>query len=302
MRKLAFLFVILSACAPANESAGDVSLKPYLTASPALSATPDVLAPDTPVPTGTMQVYIVEQGDTLSEIAEKFGIPQADLIAANPDVDPNALPIGAALFIPDPSAPQAAASFITPVPVPIIQSVCHPTADSGNWCFALVQNNTAGVLENVSVQVRLFDENGLEIASQTAFTPLDIIPPDSSMPVYIFFQNTPANAQPQVQLLSAMQGNGSGYLPAALDNTSAQINWDGNYAAVNGQVYLPVESKAATQIWVAAVAYDKNGVVVGLRRWEGGGLQPGGLLNFEFGVSSVGGRIEAVEFFVQARP
>jgi hypothetical protein len=87
-----------------------------------------------------------------------------------------------------------------------------------------------------------------------------------------------------------------------LNNTLAQIDWDGRSAQLSGQVYPPPESQAATQTWVAAVAYDKNGTVVGVRRWEGGGIQPGTSINFNFTVSSLGGEIEAVEFFVQAGP
>lgn len=304
MRKLLLLGILLSACANAATPAQttDVMLQPYLTQTPASTSTPNVLVIlETPQPTVTLQIYIVESGDTISEIAEKFKIPQADLIAANPDVNPNSLTIGQTLFIPDPSAPIAAASTPTPIPAPVTQANCHPTADSGLWCFALIQNNSADLLENISAQVTLFDENGNQLASQTAYMPLDILQPNTSMPVYIFFANQPANAMPQVQLISAMQGNASSYLPATLDNTVTQIDWDGRSAQVGGQIYLPAESTAATQVWVAAVAYDKHGTVVGLRRWEGGALQPGGWLRFDFSVASVGGEIEAVEFFVQAK-
>lgn len=304
MRKtlLLLLLALLSACTPSSAETTDVSLQPYLTATPITTSTPNVLVVvETPLPTSTLQIYIVESGDTISEIAEKFKIPQADLIAANPDVNPNALTIGQTLFIPDPSAPLAAASTPTPLPVPVTQAACHPTADSGLWCFALIQNNTANILENVSAQITLFDENNNVIARQTAFMPLDIISPNSSLPVYIYFPNISSNVDLQVQLLSAMQASGTGYLPAMLNNTSAQIDWDGKTAKLNGQVYLPSESNAATQVWVAAVAYDKNGTVVGVRRWEGGALQPGSSLNFDFSVSSVGGEIEAVEFFVQSK-
>ena len=158
----------------------------------------------------------------------------------------------------------------------------------------------AQIIENVSAQITLLDENNNAIASQIAFMPLDIIQPNSSLPVYVFFANTYANVNPQVQLLSAMPG-GSSYLPVSLDNTSAQMDWDGKSAKVGGQIYLPAESIAAAQVRVAAVAYDKNGSVIGVRRWEGGALQPGSSLNFEFSVSSVGGEIEAVEFAIQAR-
>lgn len=302
MRKLLLFCILLAACTSSPTETTDALLQPTLTDTPQATLTPNVLVSnDTPIPTNTLQVYIIEKGDTLSEIAEKFKIPQSELIAANPEVNPNSLPIGGTLFIPDPSAPLAAASTPTPEPVPITQAACHPTADSGNWCFALIQNNTPNPLENVSAQITLLDENNNAIASQTAFLPLDIIQPNEALPVYAFFPNTPSNVNPQIRLLSAMQGNGSGYLPARLDNTLAEIAWNGKSAKVSGQVHLPAESTAATQVWVAAVAYDSVGTVVGLRRWEGGGFEPGGAINFEFQVSSIGGEIEAVEFFVQAR-
>lgn len=298
---LLLLLTFLSACVPVPAEITDESLQPYLTSTPAATSTPNVLVIiETPRPTNTPQIYIVESGDTISEIAEKFKISQSDLIAANPDANPNTLTIGQSLIIPDPSASLAAASTPTPLPVPVTQAACHPTADSGLWCFALIQNNSGGILENVSAQITLFDENNNAIASQTAFLPLDILQPNSSLPVYVFFPNTPANTNPQVQLLSAMPG-GSSYLPASLDNTSAEMDWDGKTAKVRGQAHLPAESNAATQVWIAAVAYDKSGTVVGVRRWEGGTIQPGSSLNFDFSVSSVGGEIEAVEFFVQAR-
>jgi hypothetical protein len=200
------------------------------------------------------------------------------LRAANPDLNPNSLTIGETIIIPDPSAPIAAASTPTPVPAPVTQAVCHPTADSGLWCFALIQNDTTNYLENVSAQITLFDEAiNRHRQSETAFTPLDIIAPNTSLPVYVFFPNISENVNPQVQLLSAMQGDGASYLPATLNNTIAQISWDGKSAQVSGDLTLPAESNAATQVWVAAVAYDKNGTVVGVKRWEGGAIQPGGM-------------------------
>jgi len=51
------------------------------------------------------------------------------------------------------------------------------------------------------------------------------------------------------------------------------------------------------------VAYDAAGEVAGLRRWEtNGSLAPGGSLPFSFMVSSVAGKIQMVEFAVEAKP
>jgi hypothetical protein len=72
---------------------------------------------------------------------------------------------------------------------------------------------------------------------------------------------------------------------------------------VNGQVYLPPESKPASQVWVAAVAYDYTGRVIGVRRWElNAALEAGNSLPFAFMISSVVGEIDRVEFAVEARP
>ena len=306
MRKLLLICIFLiSACAsPATKNAPNTSLEPYSTSTPSLTSTPNVIVIfETPIPTSTPLIYTVEAGDTISEIAEKFKITQDELRAANPDVSPNSMTIGMTLLIPDSSAVPVGASTPTPVPAPVTQTVCHPSADGGLWCFALIQNNTTELLENVSAQITLLDESNNVIASQTAFMPLDIIAPNSSLPVYVLFDSEiPANFNIQVQVLTANQLplNNTRYLPAAIQNAVAQIN--GRTAQLSGQILLPAESQAATQIRVAAVAYDKDGVVVGIKRWEGGAVQPGRSISFNFLVSSLSFEIDAVEFFVEARP
>ena len=295
---------LLTACAPASiPNTSSNSIEPYLTVTPSLTSTPNVLViAETPLPTATPFIYTIQSGDTFSELAEQFKISQDALRAANPDVSPNSMSVGTTLLIPDSSQPLSSASTLTPVPAPVTQTVCHPSADNGLWCFALIHNDTSGVLENVSAQITLLDENNNPLASQTAFLPLDIIPANSSLPVYVFFPDTSASANIQIQLLSVIQSNNSQRPSASLHNTIAQINWNGLSAHLSGQVILPAESTAATQIWVAAVAYDKDGQVVGLKRWEGGAIQPGGNISFSFLVSSLGPKIDSVQFVVEARP
>lgn len=304
MQKIPLILIFaLTACTsqPASNTSSN-SLDPYFTATASLTYTPDIVIPNTPLPTATPFIYTIQAGDTFSELAEQFKISQDALRAANPDVSPNSMTIGTTLLIPGSSSATTNASTPTPAPAPVTQTVCHPTADSGLWCFAMIQNSTTDILENVSAQITLIDENNNVLASQTAFTPLDTIPANSSLPVYVFFPNRPSNINIQVQLLSAVQTNNSRYLPVTLNNTIAQIDWNGLTAQLSGQVYLPSESQAATQVWVAAVAYDKSGRVVGVKRWEGGATQPGESISFSFLVSSLGGDIDAVDFFVQATP
>ncbi len=305
MRKLSlFLTFLLTACTSAatQQPVSIGTAEPSPSPIPSLTFTPNVLVVvETPVPTSTPFVYVIQSGDTFSELAEKFKISQDALRAANPDVKPNSMSVGATLLIPDASASIPSGATPTPAPVPVTQTVCHPTADGGLWCFALLQNNTTEAMENISAQVTLFNENNETVASQTAFLPLDILPPNKSLPAFVFFPEAPADATMQIQILSAVPSNGAGYLPASLNNIVTQISWNGLTATVNGEIDLPAESTAATQTRIAAVAYDEGGQVTGLKIWDGGSMQPGEKAVFSFQVSSLGAAIDRMEYAIQSR-
>ncbi len=173
------------------------------------------------------------------------------------------------------------------------------------WCFLLVQNNSADALENVSAQIWLIPADGGLAASQVAIPPLHIIPPRSSVPLTAFFPApAPLEASPRVQILSGtvVPANNTRTLNASLLNPVTGIAPNGRSASVRGEVSLPADSPPAQTVWVVAVAYDAAGGVVGFRRWEGSGLQPGGSLPFTLTVASLGAAVVRVELFVEARP
>ena len=68
--------------------------------------TPEPLPTETPTPRPpkkpTAQVYIVQPGDTLSKIAERFGVTIDALIKTNMIVNPDALQVNQELTIPVP--------------------------------------------------------------------------------------------------------------------------------------------------------------------------------------------------------
>jgi LysM repeat protein len=261
---------------------------------------------ETPLPSPTPFTYTVQRGDTISSIALKFGVSMDDLQAANPEISPNAMSVGQVLKIPSNPENLSGESTPTPVTFTIQQIECYPTADQGLWCFVLVHNDFSDFMENVSAQVTLVDPNNATIATQTAFLPLNVLPPDTSLPLAVFFSpQIPLDAKPHVQVLTAIRllPDDERYLPATINNTLVQVNADGRSARLSGQVLLSSEVKAATQIWVVGIAYNEAGRVVGVRRWESkAGLSPGGNLPFEFMVSSIGGKLARVEFAVEARP
>jgi len=243
----------------------------------------------------------------MSVIAEKFGVSLDDLQAANPEVSPNAMSVGQVLHIPSNPDNPSGESTPTPAPFAIQQIGCYPTLDQGIWCFVLAHNDSPDFMENLSAQVTLVNADKQTIASQTALLPLNILPPNSSLPLTVYFPpDIPVDVKPQVQVLTAIQllPDDTRYIPVTVNNTLVQVDADGHGAQVSGLVLSPQgQSSAANQVWVAATAYDEAGHVIGVRRWESNtSLAAGGSLPFEFMLSSIGGRISHVEFAVEARP
>ncbi len=312
MRKILILCILFATACNTNISATPVpqNIQPYLTLTPSATALqPEglVISVTTPLPSPTPFTYTIKSGDTMGQLAQKFNITLDELMAANPNVDPNSMSIGKTLKIPSASQNASSGSTPTPVPFPVKQLACYPTSDRGMWCFVLVYNNSSNFIEDVTAQITLLDANGKSIASQTATLPLDVLPSNSSLPLTTYFApDVPLNAKPQAQILTAIQiqPNDPRYLPSTLQNTSVQVDASGLTAQINGQVLLAASSSSAAKlIWVAAVAYDEAGGVVGLRRWEWTStLSAGSSLPFSFMVSSIAGKITRVEFAVEARP
>jgi LysM repeat protein len=312
MRSALFVIaLLLSACMPATTSQAPAfpeTLIPYHTQTPSATLeTPEglVVSFETPLPSPTPFVYEVKAGDTMGSIALRFGVTVDQIVAANPDISPNSMSIGTVLNVPSLSSAHGA-STPTPVPVPVKQIECHPTVDGGTWCFVLVHNDTSNVIENLSAQVTLQDEESQTLASALALSLLNILPVNASLPLMVYFP--PVNSsddRSQAQMLTGitLEPDDARYLPATVHNTLVQIDRSGRSATVSGTVRLPEDAPPAGVVWVVAVAYDGSGRVVGARRWESNaGVAPGGGLPFSFAVFSLAGEIERVEFVVEARP
>jgi LysM repeat protein len=79
----------------------DTATSPPPTLTPTITDTP--LPSDTPTPAGP-KTYIVEPGDTLSSIADQFGVDILLLISVNNITDPGAINAGEELIIPEAGA------------------------------------------------------------------------------------------------------------------------------------------------------------------------------------------------------
>ena len=314
MRKLIaglLLLPILAACGgtPADgnillQTPVPASLEPYQTAT--LAATATIIPPLTTLtlPTTTPILYTIAKGDTLSAIAGRYNVTVDALLAANPTIQAGALVVGKTLVIPT-GARATGEPVPTPASVPVSQVRCWSEAGGGLWCLALLQNQYAETLENLSVQFTLLNPDGQELAAQPAYGLLDILPAGQSMPMAAYFPPPiSGEARARVQVITAVRllPGDKRYLPAAVENTLVSLEASGRKAQVSGQVRL-TGGTAANTTWILATAFDANGTVVGLRRWESTAeLREAEPLQFDFQVSSVGPQIQRVDFLVEARP
>ncbi|MGE3074725.1 MAG: LysM peptidoglycan-binding domain-containing protein [Dehalococcoidia bacterium] len=66
--------------------------------TPATPTTPEPTVQGSPTPAG--KTYVMQAGDTLSAVAASYGVSVADIVAANPGLNPDAIAIGTEIRIP----------------------------------------------------------------------------------------------------------------------------------------------------------------------------------------------------------
>lgn len=300
-------------------SAGDVELEDqaeniplilYIspTPTPLITATVPAMEPTVPpLPTPTPFIYSVVAEDTLLGIAVRYNITLNELLAANPGVDPRFLSIGSELVIPTGEGESIPSALPSPTPAVSVDGNpdCYLTSSRGLWCFWLVENDQGLALENLTAVINLFNSSGELVGNQTALSPLNIVKTGEAIPLMVYFQPPVPNwAVVQAQLLTALSVSAESdrYLDTKTENLKVVISPSGLAGRISGTIQLEVD-KPASLIWVAAVAYDEQGRVVGVRRWENEeALEARGSIVFDLEVFSLGPTIARVETLVEARP
>jgi hypothetical protein len=238
-------------------------------------------------------------------IALRNGISLEELLAANPEVNPSLLSIGAELIIPLgdslPSSPMTA----TPLPIETRRPDCYSVPD-GIWCFLIVINDRDRQLENISARIVLYNEGGEMFTEGVAISPLNKISEDEEIPLVIFFPGSyPEEFQAIGNVISAqpVPKDDSRYLNAWLEIDDVAIFADGKQAEVSGSIGIPKKSVPGNLVWILVTAFDIEGSVVGVRKIEQFGLlEPGASRDFAIEIYSLGPEIEEVKAIVEVRP
>lgn len=327
MKLLAVGFVILtslmlSACAQDMEPVTATpsptlggTLRPYPTGTPTHTPWPTDYVTPTPTPTvtptATQVFYEVQEGDDMYSIGWRFKISPQEIMTANPDVNPRSMSIGESLFIPITPAPEATPTEmveLTPTATQPFEGLvtpdCYPDALGGLWCFVLVENEETEALENISAIITI--GTGDEKREEIAIMPLNLLPAGESLPLIAYFpppisQTTDISAK--IDFFLPVMPDDQRYLPVTIENQSVDFNQNGMIAKVSGSILLPAGEPQTRYIWVAGTAFDEDGQVVAIRRWDSERQLSGGeRVEFELFLYSLGNPIDRVNLMVEAQP
>lgn len=142
-------------------------------------------------PTPTPHLHTIEAGDTLLDLALRYGVSLEALRAANPEAT-GLLQIGQVIRIPPPGEASAATAVaLAPTPTPVAVEVdpptCYETAAGRTLCLGAVENTYDTSIDRVAVEVRLLRHNGASPRYQIVMVEQAIIPPGGFAPYRALF-------------------------------------------------------------------------------------------------------------------
>ena len=318
---LAALGLCLAACAPgtpATPPLPTVALLPMPSATPTPAVALQIATPAppptyTPTPTPTPVTYLVKKGDTLGGIAYTYGISVEVLQAANPAVLPAFLSIGTVLTIPvvveGGASSVAAAASPTPLPVMLAAGpVCYPQVTGALYCLVEARNPGAAPLQSVAAQVALIGPKGEVLASQVAYSALDVILPGNGSPLAAWFPNAPpAMVAPVAQVVSAEPAIAGAAPATPLDVSAPRLATppaagSGVLWTVTGQVKNG-SAAAVASVRLVLTLYDGQKQMVGYRTaMLPVGLAVGSTEDFSISAASLGGPVEDYAIAAEGRP
>lgn len=297
-----------------------ISCSPSVSSSPTPSPSPvalDYFATDTPAPplevtnsvpesspepvaTPTPITYTIVEGDTLLGIAERHGISLDELLVANPEVDARFLSIGQAVLIP--LAGSVISENIDEVTLPDLAQGpvrCLASAAAELWCFVQVSNSGESAVESPVAEIRLLDAEGQILDQASAFGLIQKLDAGLSMPLIAYWASAPAGwQQAQATLTSAfrLDDPSARYVQVEIENLAVIIAPSGLSAQLTGEI-ASAELATTSEVQMLAIAYDAEGLAVGVRRLALSADQR----EFEFEVYSLAGPIDFVDVLLEAR-
>lgn len=216
----------------------------------------------TPTPRPAV-TYVVQRGDTLIDIARKYGVSVADIQEMNAIADPRLLQIGQELVISLGEASDAEPEAI-PVSVEVSNIASYETPVGSLWFLGEVENTSERGVEGVQVVVSLYDEVGQTLATESAFTELSLIPAGGKAPFAILFTDPPLNFKEYTVVAQGGVVAHEGIEYRDLEVIDHSTEAEGYLYTITGEV-RNIGQFDAESVVVVVTAYDAEGRVVAIR-------------------------------------
>ncbi|MFQ5922220.1 MAG: LysM domain-containing protein [Anaerolineales bacterium] len=252
-------------------------------------------------PSPTPLEHVIVEGDTLLSISIRYGVELADLLLANPGVNPRLLVIGDSLNIPR-SGAQGPVPSATPVPIDLSQVACYEAFPEGLTCLLTAAVSGDSAVEGVVALVTLADSAGQALKTEPAYGPTNLVLPGSRLPLAAAFgQPEPRFSFASAVAISALNASelDTRYVELDLQIESIEISPDGQSASATGTVEIKGESPdRPVELRLVVLALGENEIPVGFRTWEA--PEGGSSFYFDVTVFSLGPPIEKVEILSEA--
>jgi hypothetical protein len=260
-----------------------------------------VLPIETIGPSPTPLTHVIVEGNTLLSIAIRYGVELADLLLANPGVNPRLLIVGDSLNIPR-SGAQGPVPSATPVPIALSPVACYETIPEGLTCLLTVSVSGDSAVEGVVALVTLADSANQPLATEAAYGPTNLVIPGHSLPLAaVFGPQVPRFSTASAIAISALNASEEArrYADLDLQVEGTTISPDGQSARATGTVELLGENpEKPVELRLVVLALGENNMPVGLRTWEA--PEGGPSFDFDITVFSLGPPITALEVISEA--
>lgn len=292
------------------------TLRPYPSDTPTQTPLPTGYTSPTPsptiTPTWTPIYYNVTDTDDMFGIALRYGISLEALKTANPTVNPYYMGVGTVLLIPLTPKPESTplpTIAYTPTPTPLYSKLyepqCYQDALGDLTCFIQVENESTSDLENVGGALIMTDTETGEQRTEVAIMPLNLLKSYSILPMVANFKAPLPQKYSlsfEVDIVLPVMPGDARYTETQITSQKIDFGANNRSAKISGTIELVEGSKAARSVWILAVAYDSEGQVIGLRRWESHGtLAPNSSQTFELTVYSLSNEIDHIIPYTEAK-
>ncbi len=279
-RVICFLAFFLSSCSVfSGKPVEAVSLlRPYVTLTPAApptaTATEQPLASPTPTLTPTPFTHVLAANETIYSLAYTYHLSVNEILAINSQITPKALSVGTSIQIPYIGTPEAEKSAVesvisAPLALTVSSAKCNGTAEGGLWCVAQVENPLGQSATGITLTFTLKDSSGQTVSEQSAPALLNLLAAGKQLPVNAYFNPViPSGYQVQVALKTALPVEEGKALSEPVEIKVNSIDPSGREATVSAVIPVQKADSGAQSVWLALIAYDEAGNIVGLRRLE----------------------------------